>query len=40
MIVVVTDANHENVSFYSLGGLAFLEDDDDFRFVILALLAL
>jgi len=43
MIVVVTDANHENMSLFIVleeeGALRFLEDDD-FRFVILALLAL
>ena len=43
MIVVVTDANHENMSLFIVleeeGALRFL-DDDDFRFVILALLAL
>jgi len=39
MIVLVTDANHENISFYSLGPCVFLEDDE-FRFVILGLLAL
>ena len=43
MIAVVTDANHENMFlFIVLWGLRFLEedDDDDFRFVMLALLAL
>jgi len=42
MIAVVTDANHENISlFIVLGALRFLnDDDDDFPFVILALLAL
>ena len=46
MIVVATDANHENMSlFIVLGALRFLEDDADgddadFGFVILALLAL
>jgi len=45
MIAVVTDANHENVFLLIvLGALRFLEDDADdnadFGFVILALLAL
>ena len=40
MITVVTDANHENMSlFIVLAALRFLADDD-FGFVILALLAL
>ena len=42
MIVVVTDANHENMSLFIVleeeRALRFL--DDDFRFMILALLAL
>jgi len=37
---VEIDANHENMSlFIVLGALRFLEEDDDFGFVILALLA-